>query len=252
MEEISAILDEFPAVKVISDDVYEFLSYDRKHFPSFAAVGNNWQRTVTIYSGGKLFNATGWKVGWAVGPKHLINNAQLHMYASMYCTNAPVQVAMGRALDRVGSGNYKESGKTYEEYVRQEFEDVRNYMTEQLKGMDVPMVPLECESGYFMMADISKCKDLIPKRYTESHDFEELKEGEKPVMKNVYYNNEGKVPLDLAFCRWMAVERKVVMMPCSLFYCKDSPYRNDQYARLGICKGMDHTVKALQRLKKAI
>ena len=123
-------------------------------------------------------------------------------------------------------------------------------MTQSLKECDLPIEPVACESGYFMMADISKCRSLIPKRFTDSHDFEE--EGEQKIKKNIYYTNEGKVPLDLAFCRWLAVERKVIMMPCSLFYCKDSPFRNDQYARLGICKGMEHTIKAMQRLKSKL
>jgi len=59
----------------------------------------------------------------------------------------------------------------------------------------------------------------------------------------------GKIPLDLAVCRWLAIERKVTMMPNSLFYSAKSPYRNDNYVRVAICKGIEHTVNALQRLK---
>lgn len=99
------------------------------------------------------------------------------------------------------------------------------------------------------MANIIKCKDLIPSRYLESHDFEELKEGDKPVNKNRYFMEDGRVPLDLAFCRWIAVERGVIMMPCSLFYHKTSTYRNDHFVRIAICKGKDHSAKAMERLK---
>ena len=91
------------------------------------------------------------------------------------------------------------------------------------------------------MADISKCKDLIPKRYIESHNFEELKLGEKPIRKNRYVMDDGRVPLDLAFCRWIAIERGVVMMPCSLFYHISSPFRNDNFVRIAICKGMKYS-----------
>ncbi len=31
--------------------------------------------------------------------------------------------------------------------------------------MDLPWKPLPCKSGYFMVVDISKCRDLIPKKY---------------------------------------------------------------------------------------
>lgn len=54
-------------------------------------------------------------------------------------------------------------------------------MKELNEGMDIPIVAHNCESGYFLMVDISKCIELIPKKYTESHDFEELKEGDVPV-----------------------------------------------------------------------
>jgi hypothetical protein len=47
----------------------------------------------------------------------------------------------------------------------------------------------------------------------------------------------------------MAVERGVIMMPNSLFYNKDSPFRIDTLVRLSICKGLDHSAKAVQKMK---
>lgn len=152
---------------------------------------------------------------------------------------------MASYLDKIDSDLYKE-GLTYVQYVRKEFQMVRDYLLSELasKTFDIPVKPLISESGYFVMLDISKCRDIIPKKYLESHEFEELKEGELPIDKNEVYIND-KVPLDLAFVRWMAVERGVIMMPNSLFYNKNSPYRNDNYVRVAICKGLEHTIKAL-------
>lgn len=74
LEKLSAILEKRPDIIVISDDVYFFLPFDgRQHF-SFANIGNNWEKTVTVFSAGKLMNCTGWKVGWTVGPQDLIKN----------------------------------------------------------------------------------------------------------------------------------------------------------------------------------
>ena len=115
--------------------------------------------------------------------------------------------------------------------------------------MDLPIKALNCESGYFLMVDISEAIPHIPAKYTDSHDFEELAEGEVPIQKNKVFMQDGTVPKDLAFCRWMAVERKVIMMPNSLFYKQDSPYKIDKYVRLAICKGMDHSIKAIERLR---
>lgn len=69
------------------------------------------------------------------------------------------------------------------------------------------------------------------------------------MSKNRVFMKDGRIPLDLAFCRWMAVERGVIMMPNSLFYNKDSPYRFDTLVRLSICKGLEHTAKALSQFK---
>ena len=90
------------------------------------------------------------------------------------------------------------------------------------EGMDLPIKALSCESGYFIMVDITDAISHIPKRYTESHDFEELKEGEVGIKINRVFMADGRIPNDLAFCRWMAIERKIMMMPNSLFYHKDS------------------------------
>jgi hypothetical protein len=49
---------------------------------------------------------------------------------------------------------------------------VRDYLYKEVKEMDLPWEPLPCNSGYFLMADISKCRDLIPKKYFETHEYD--------------------------------------------------------------------------------
>ena len=87
---ITDILDnEFPNVVVLSDEVYDFLTFDdNKHIP-FATLKNNWNRTISVYSGGKLLNATGWKVGWGIGPANIIRLAGIINNTVSYCTNTP-------------------------------------------------------------------------------------------------------------------------------------------------------------------
>ena len=74
---------------MISDDVYEYLVFDGKETILFATLGDNWNRTVSVFSGGKLFSATGWKVGWAIGPSDIINAASIVSTTTVYCINAP-------------------------------------------------------------------------------------------------------------------------------------------------------------------
>ena len=63
------VLEDFPNCVVLADEVYEFLLYDSHEHVSYATLGDNWKRTITVFSGGKLLNCTGWKVGWAIGPE---------------------------------------------------------------------------------------------------------------------------------------------------------------------------------------
>ena len=129
LEEISKILEDFPQVIVIADDVYDFLTFDDKPFETFAAIGNNFNRTVTVYSGGKLFNCTGWKCGWGIGPAHFIKPAGLLNYGSIYCGNHPTQVAMAKSLEKAQEPGYNGTDKSYSQIVQKEFQDVRDYMS---------------------------------------------------------------------------------------------------------------------------
>ena len=98
---LTAILDKYPDITVISDDVNYFLPYDGMEYHSFANYcPENWKKTITVYSGGKLFNATGWKVGWAIGPENLIKSASHVHEATSFNANVPSQIAMARSLDQ--------------------------------------------------------------------------------------------------------------------------------------------------------
>lgn len=173
MELISDMLDDFPHIKVISDEVYNFLTFDGAKHHYFATVGNNWERTVSIFSGGKLFNCTGWKVGWAVGPQPLIHLGAIMNSAVYYCFNHPGQVGIANCLDKAFSADFKEvAGEkiSYSEDVRRLFESNRDYLDKSLREMKLPFKPLKTEGGYFLIADISECLHLIPERYLKSHD----------------------------------------------------------------------------------
>ncbi|CDW87563.1 kynurenine-oxoglutarate transaminase [Stylonychia lemnae] len=248
LEEISKILDEFPNVIVLCDEVYEFLTYDNNEHLLFANIGNNYNRTLSIFSGGKLFCATGWKIGWTIGPAELLRNAHVISNTIYYTLNSPGQVAFARSLDTIEQPGFKE-GLTYRQFMKQEFQNVRDYMYTELKDhMDIPIKPLHSQSGYFMMADISECKDIIPKQYLESHDYEEDKNSK--VNRNRVFMEDGRIPLDLAVSRWLALERGVITMPGSLFYYGNSRYKSDNYLRLAICKGMNISKLGIEKLQR--
>lgn len=99
-EELDAIAEEATRVDavVVTDEVYEHLTFDgAKHIP-FATLPHMRERTITISSAGKTFSLTGWKIGWASGPAHLIEAMIAIKQFLTYSGGAPFQPAIAQAL----------------------------------------------------------------------------------------------------------------------------------------------------------
>ncbi|GAA0203870.1 MULTISPECIES: pyridoxal phosphate-dependent aminotransferase [unclassified Aeromicrobium] len=82
---------------VISDEVYEHLTFDVTHVPIATLPGMR-ERTLTISSGGKTFSFTGWKVGWATGPESLVRSLLGAKQFLTFTSGAPLQPAIAAAL----------------------------------------------------------------------------------------------------------------------------------------------------------
>ncbi|OBA64926.1 aminotransferase [Mycobacterium sp. 1100029.7] len=87
---------------VITDEVYEHLVFaspqGHRHLP-LAAFDGMAQRTITVSSAAKMFNCTGWKIGWACGPAELIAGTRAAKQYLSYVGGAPFQPAVALALD---------------------------------------------------------------------------------------------------------------------------------------------------------
>ncbi len=82
---------------VISDEVYEHLTFGVPHIPIATLPGMR-DRTLTISSGGKSFSFTGWKIGWATGPASLIAAMVGVKQFLTYTSGSPLQPAIAEAL----------------------------------------------------------------------------------------------------------------------------------------------------------
>ena len=83
---------------VVTDEVYEYLTFDDvEHLPIGTLPGMA-ERTITVSSAGKTFNATGWKIGWACGPADLIAAVRAAKQFLTYVGGAPFQPAIAHAL----------------------------------------------------------------------------------------------------------------------------------------------------------
>ncbi|WP_071286757.1 pyridoxal phosphate-dependent aminotransferase [Mycobacterium sp. SMC-16] len=84
---------------VITDEVYEQLTFDGHQHRPLAGYPGMAERTVTISSAAKMFNCTGWKIGWACGPADLIAGVRAAKQYLTYVGGAPFQPAVAHALD---------------------------------------------------------------------------------------------------------------------------------------------------------
>jgi len=83
---------------VVTDEVYEHLTFDGIAHRPLATYPGMAERTLTVSSGGKTFSFTGWKVGWAVGPAPLVRAVMLTKQFLTFTSGAPLQPAIAHAL----------------------------------------------------------------------------------------------------------------------------------------------------------
>jgi len=83
---------------VVTDEVYEHLVFDGAEHVPIATLPGMAGRTLTIGSAGKSFSFTGWKVGWATGPRHLVGALTAAKQFLTFTSGAPLQPAVAVAL----------------------------------------------------------------------------------------------------------------------------------------------------------
>jgi len=84
-----------------------------------------------------------------------------------------------------------------------------------------------------MPVDVSGARDLIPDKYFRVN--ENYEDDADTLVKQMKFI-DGKVPLDFAFCRWLAVDKGVSVMPLSNFCLQESEHKVTNMARIAICK----------------
>ncbi len=86
---------------IISDEVYEFLTFDGKSHIPIATLPGMAGRTITISSTGKTFGMTGWKIGYACANKTLTDAIRKVHQWTTFAVNTPAQHAMANAFDDI-------------------------------------------------------------------------------------------------------------------------------------------------------
>ena len=130
---------------VVTDEVYEHLTFDgRTHVPISTLPGMA-ERTLTLSSAGKSYAVTGWKVGWATGPAHLVAAMTGAKQWLTYTSGAPLQPAVALALDEHGD---------FPGRVAQELQAGRDRLVAGLRAAG--LASYTPEGTYFAITDVSE------------------------------------------------------------------------------------------------
>jgi len=230
LEEIAKLCVKFN-ILVISDEVYEQFYYDSSQHMSIATLPKMWDRTITIGSAGKTFSVTGWKIGWAMGPKHLLRYLQLVHQTAVYTVATPLQEAVARSfeheMNNLAKGN--ESGNLYWKELRRDLLRKRDKMAEVL--LRAKLEPILPEGGYFMVANFSPLAKIFPEYNSEGMS-----------------NKTGAINSnDYKFARWLSRVKHLQGIPGSAFYSEENKNLAENLIRFCFIKS-DETLSRFEIL----
>jgi len=127
--DIAHVLEETDVV-VVSDEIYSELVYGGHEHTAFASISGMRERTITLNGFSKAFAMTGWRVGYACGPRELIAPLfKIHQF-TMLCASMQGQVAADRALGRAFETGFEDVHTMVRSYDRR-----RRLMVENLNDM---------------------------------------------------------------------------------------------------------------------
>jgi N-succinyldiaminopimelate aminotransferase len=192
LEMIAAIAVERD-ILVVTDEVYEHLTYDSvdgpaEHLPIASLPGMR-ERTISISSAGKTFSVTGWKIGWVCAPAHLVRAVQTVKQFTTFTHSGPFQLAVAYALGH-------EMG--WVEGLRLSLQDRRDRLAVGLEkvGLDVHRPA----GTYFIQADVRPIGVQDTVAWTRALPHEA---GVVAIPTAVFYDNvdAGAPYVRFAFCK---------------------------------------------------
>ena len=142
LKQLARLANEFDLL-VISDEVYERIIFDGRTHKSVLKYPELKDRSVAIFSFGKTFHATGWKIGYTVAPPQLTTEIRKAHQFVTFAINTPIQVALAEYLN--DHSNILSLASF--------FQAKRDFFLEQIKGCS--LVPLPCHGSYFQLLSFS-------------------------------------------------------------------------------------------------
>ncbi len=133
---------------LMSDEVYEHIYFDSEETVSILRHPQLAERSFAIYSFGKTFHATGWKVGYVIAPKELTKEFRKVHQFNVFSTHTPIQHALAE---------YMQTPAHYES-LPNFYQQKRDYFLSLIQ--DLPFTFTPSKGSYFQVVDYSAISDL--------------------------------------------------------------------------------------------
>ena len=170
---LETILEKNKQVYLISDEVYEYITFEQKHI-SINTREQLIDRSIIISSFGKTFHITGWKIGYLIAPEEImVEIKKVHQYL-VFCVNSVAQATLAAyipVVDVAALGSY--------------YQSKRDMFRELLAKSRFTLLP--SEGSYFQTVKYDKISDendvLFCERLTREHSV-------AAIPLSVFYSNK--------------------------------------------------------------
>jgi aspartate aminotransferase len=157
IREIAKVLEKHPQVNILSDDIYEHVTYENFKFFTIAQIESLKDRVLTMNGVSKAYSMTGWRIGYAAGPKEIIK--AIAKIQSQSTTN-PSSISQAAAVEALNGA---------QDFIKERansFQERRNFVVKALNEID----GIECLNPDGAFYVFPSCKGLIGKKDTNGNE----------------------------------------------------------------------------------
>ena len=151
IQKLAKVLIKYKKVHILSDDIYEHVKYDNFKFFTIAQISKLKSRTLTMNGVSKSYAMTGWRIGYAAGPKEIISAIRKIQSQS---TSNPSSISQAAAVEAL-------NGK--QDFIKKRaksFKERRDFVVKSLNNID-GISCLKPNGAFYVFPN---CKKLLNKR----------------------------------------------------------------------------------------
>ncbi len=171
IREIAKILEKHTQVYILSDDIYEHVTYEGFKFFTVAQIQSLKERVLTMNGVSKAYSMTGWRIGYAAGPKEIIK--AIAKIQSQSTTN-PSSISQAASVEAL-SGT--------QDFIKKRadsFQERRDFVVKALNDID----GIECLNPDGAFYVFPSCKGLMGKKDANGKEIKSDKDFVQSLLEN--------------------------------------------------------------------